>query len=118
MSTQQFHLNVAEADFDEAVLKSEKPVLVDFWAPWCRPCLVMGPAIEQLAEAFDGRATVAKVNVDENPALSERFKVTSIPTLILFRDGQVVDRLTGIAPQAVLAEKLAALTGESVAKAS
>ncbi len=118
MSTQQFHLNVSEADFDEAVLKSGKPVLVEVWAPWCRPCLVMGPAIEQLAEEFDGRATVAKVNVDENPALSERFKVTSIPTLILFRDGQVVDRLTGIAPQALLAEKLAALTDESAAKAS
>ena len=90
-----------EKTFDEAVL-GEKPVLVDFWATWCGPCRMIAPAVEEVAADFEGRAVVGKVDVDKCPELAQQFGVMSIPTLILFKDGQVVDTLVGYHPKAAL----------------
>ena len=92
--------------FDDAVLKSDIPVLVDFWAEWCGPCRMIAPTIDQLAEEYAGRAKVLRVNVDEEPELASRYGVQSIPTLLFFRDGEPVDGLLGAAPHAALASKL------------
>ena len=88
-----------EASFEDLVVQSEKPVLVDFWAPWCGPCRAMTPAVEAVAEKFATNATVVKINVDENPAVSARYNVRGIPTLILFKDGKETDRLVGLQSQ-------------------
>ena len=87
------------AQFSDTVLKSDKPVLVDFWAPWCGPCKMVAPEVEAVAKSFDGRAVVAKVNVDEQQELASRYNVMSIPTLIVFKGGDEVGRITGFRPQ-------------------
>ena len=87
-----------EETFDEFVQRSEGPLLVDFWASWCGPCKTVAPMLEQLAQEFDGRARVAKVNVDDSGDLSARFGIRSIPTLIVFKNGKVVDQMIGAAP--------------------
>lgn len=89
---------VGDQDFDQVVLQSQHPVLVDFWAPWCGPCISIGPSLEKLAEQYQGKVTVAKVNVDDNPEVSARFGVRSIPYLVMFKDGKVTDTVVGAQP--------------------
>jgi len=96
---------VSERDFDVTVLKSPVPVLVDFWAVWCGPCRMVAPALEEIATEYNGKLKVVKVDVDENQDVSMRYDVRSIPTLILFKNGQVAERLIGAYPkQAILAK--------------
>ena len=100
-------LELTDATFDET-LKSDKPILVDFWAEWCGPCKMIGPVVEELAGDYEGKAIVAKINVDENPQVTARFGVRSIPTLLVFKNGQIVDKQVGAVPKSVLASKLQA----------
>jgi thioredoxin 1 len=96
---------LSDATFQQAVA-GPGPVLVDFWAPWCGPCRMVAPAVEQLARDFQGRATVAKLNIDENPQTAQRFNVMSIPTLLIFQNGRVVDQIVGAQPAHVLRQRL------------
>jgi len=100
-------LILTDANFEEAI-QSDKPVLVDFWAEWCGPCKMIGPAVEELANDYEGKAVVAKLNVDENPQITARFGVRSIPTLLVFKKGQIVDKQVGAVPKSILAQKLEA----------
>ncbi|NOT74198.1 MAG: thioredoxin [Cyclobacteriaceae bacterium] len=100
-------LVLTDATFDEAI-KGDKPVLVDFWAEWCGPCKMIGPAVEELAGDYEGKAIIGKLNVDENPEVTARFGVRSIPTLLVFKNGQIVDKQVGAVPKSVLASKIAA----------
>ena len=93
-------LKITRENFENEVMKSNIPVLIDFWAPWCGPCRMMGPIIEQLAEEYEGKAKVGKVNVDEEDGLSQAFGVMSIPTIVLVKDGKVVKQAVGARPKA------------------
>ena len=88
---------LSDSNFDESVIKSTAPVLVDFWAEWCGPCRMLAPTIEALASDYDGKVTVGKLNVDDNPNTAMQFGIRSIPTLLLFKDGQVVESIIGLA---------------------
>ena len=111
MSEQNKYVTLTDENFRSKVLESDKPVLVDFWAEWCGPCRAVGPIVEELAEEYDGRAVVGKVNVDENPALAGEYGVRSIPSLLVFKYGDVVDHVVGAHPKGVLVEKLEATLG-------
>jgi thioredoxin 1 len=100
-------LQLTEQTFDEAVLASEGLVMVDFWAEWCGPCRMIAPVLDQIVEASNGRVTLMKVNVDESSALAARYEIRSIPTILIVKDGQVVDRVVGAVPRAVLEAALA-----------
>ncbi|HBH86187.1 MAG TPA: thioredoxin [Syntrophaceae bacterium] len=99
MMKEESLIHLTDSNFDEEVVKSEKPVLVDFWAPWCGPCRAIGPVVEELAAAYKDRVKVAKVNIDENPKTATVYGVMSIPTLILFKGGSIKDKLVGLVPK-------------------
>ncbi|MDH5602806.1 MAG: thioredoxin [Cyclobacteriaceae bacterium] len=96
---------LTDSNFEE-VIKSDKPVLVDFWAEWCGPCRMVGPLVEELAGEYEGKAVIGKLNVDENPGVSAKFGIRSIPTLLVFKGGEIVDKQIGAVPKGVLAQKL------------
>jgi thioredoxin 1 len=101
-------LDFTAANFKELVLSSDKPVLVDFWAEWCGPCRVVGPIVSELAIDFEGRAAVGKVNVDSEGELASQFGIRNIPTLLIFKGGEVVDKQVGVVPKNILASKIEA----------
>jgi len=100
-------IEITDSNFEE-VISSNQPVLVDFWAEWCGPCKMIGPLVEELATDYDGKAVIGKVNVDENPNVSAKFGIRSIPTLLVFKGGEIVDKQVGAVPKSVLSEKLEA----------
>jgi len=99
-------LEITDANFEELVLKSDKPVLVDFWAEWCGPCRMVGPVVEDISKDYSGRAVVGKVNVDNNPGISMKYGIRNIPALLFFNKGEIVDKQIGAVPKSVLAGKL------------
>lgn len=101
-------IEFTDANFEELALKSNKPVLVDFWAEWCGPCRMVGPIVEELSKDYDGQAVVGKVNVDHNPGISAKYGIRNIPTILFIKNGEVVDKQVGAVPKAVLGDKLKA----------
>ena len=98
-----------DANFEELALKSDKPVMVDFWAEWCGPCRMVGPIVEEIHNDYDGKAVVGKVNVDHNPGISMKFGIRNIPTIVFLKNGEMVDKSVGAVPKNVLTEKMDAL---------
>jgi len=102
-------IEVTEANFEEIVEKSDKPVIVDFWAEWCGPCRMVGPIVDEIGKEFEGKAVVTKVDVDSNPGISAKFGIRNIPTILFFKNGEVVDKQVGAVPKGTIVNKLEAL---------
>ena len=109
MGANSMYITLTENNFEKEVIQNTQPVLVDFWADWCRPCHALAPAIEELAADFPGKAKVGKLDVEANPSLAAQYAIHSIPTLLYFNDGRVVDRMVGVVRKQGLADKLNAL---------
>lgn len=97
---------VTDQTFDEEIINAKGVSLVDFWAPWCGPCRILGPVVDELAKEYEGRANIVKLNVDENPQTAGRFGIQGIPTLLLFKDGELIDTLVGVQPKETLVQKI------------
>lgn len=108
-------VELTDDTFDEAVLSASGPILVDFWAPWCAPCKLLAPVLEEIARELSGRASIAKVNVDENIDLSGRFGIRHVPTLLVFKDGRRVDERVGVASKEIVRGMLVRHLGDAVA---
>ncbi len=102
-------IEITDANFEEIVLKADKPVLVDFWAEWCGPCRMVGPIVAELAEDYKDKAVVGKLDVDNNPEVSAKLGIRNIPTILFFKGGEVVDKQVGAVPKTILATKLDAI---------
>ncbi len=100
---------VTDSNFETSVLKSDKPVVLDFWAEWCGPCRMLGPVIEELAKEYEGKVLVGKVNVDNNPTAASKYGIRNIPTVLFIKDGEVKEKQVGVVPKTVLIEKVEAL---------
>ena len=98
-------IEITDANFDE-IINTDKPVLVDFWAEWCGPCKMIGPVVEELANDYDGKAIIGKVDVDSNPGTSAKFGIRSIPTLLVLKHGKIVEKQVGAVPKTVLSQKI------------
>jgi len=99
-------IEVTDQNFEDEVIKSTLPVLVDLWAPWCRPCLMVAPVVDSLAEKYNGRVKFCRLNIDENPRIAARYRIMSIPTLMFFKGGEVVDTVIGAVPERALQPKI------------
>lgn len=99
-------LTLTDQNFEELVLKSDKPAVVDFWAEWCGPCRMIAPIISELSEEYEGKAIIGKVDVDNNPGIASQFRVRNIPTILIFKNGEIVDKQVGAVPKSVLAAKI------------
>ncbi len=99
------YIELTDDNFEQEVLQSELPILVDFWAPWCGPCRIIAPILEELAEELEGKARIGKLNVDENPRIAMQYGIRSIPTLVFFKDGEPVDGVIGAVPKKILKDK-------------
>ncbi len=97
---------VTDSDFDQIVLQAETPVLVDFWAPWCQPCLMIAPVLDELAGEYDGRLSIVRMDVDQNPKTATKYSVMSIPTLLVFKQGKPISHMVGFRPKAELKRNL------------
>jgi thioredoxin 1 len=102
-------ININEASFEKAVLKSQVPVLVDFWAPWCGPCMMIAPVLNEIAGESEGRFRITKVNIDDEPALMQRFGIRGVPALLFFSGGELRDQIVGVAAKKAIIDKLASL---------
>lgn len=102
-------IEVNDNNFEEIVLQSEKPVLVDFWAEWCGPCRMISPLVAELSEDYDGKAVITKMDVDNNPGTAAKFGIRNIPTILFFKNGEIADKQVGAVPKSILASKIDAL---------
>lgn len=99
-------IEVTDSNFEELILNSDKPSLIDFWAEWCGPCRMIGPIVEDMTTEYDGKAVIAKLNVDENPEICSKYGIRNIPTILFFKGGEVADKQVGAVPKNILVQKL------------
>ena len=104
-------LEITDANFDAEVINSDKPVLIDFWAVWCGPCKLIAPVVEEVAKEYEGKVKVGKMDIDNNPNVAMKYGIRSIPTLLIFKDGKVVDQIVGAVPKNVITSKMDTFSG-------